>query len=54
MQQQKLTLSDTQAAVLATAFRPFIRDYIDAHRKEYEEFLARWELDARKRAEDDI
>jgi len=37
-----VTLSDEQATMIAAVILPDIRAYIDAHRKEYEEFLERW------------
>ena len=41
--QPMVTLSGDQATALAAVFFPAIREYVDAHREEYELFLKEWE-----------
>jgi len=51
MKQQTLIISDTQAETLASALRPYVRDFIDMHREEYNEFLTRWRERQKKEKE---
>jgi len=39
---QTVTMTSEMAAIFAAAITPDIHAYIDVHRKEYEEFLERW------------
>lgn len=42
MAQQATTLSNEQAASIAAVILPMIREYVDSHRDEYEQFLKEW------------